>query len=146
MKEKLYRQVKCRKIKSAYHRFSSFHVTAECREVPELYDPVLWPAGSFVWHFYEKHRPGSTTGCLAWPRGSFQLREKQWSQGLCSWDQWGIDLHLRSKTKTKTGIILYNTRGLSGGHSAADRTRHLVVDTLLEECDILRHQETRLAQ
>ncbi len=37
-------------------------------------------------------------------------------------------------------------RGLHAGHSAVDKTRCLVVDTLLEECDILRLQETWLSK
>ncbi|KAJ8415300.1 hypothetical protein AAFF_G00422800 [Aldrovandia affinis] len=48
LKEKLGREVKCRKIETAQSRFSSFCVTAECNDVAEMYDPQLWPAGSFV--------------------------------------------------------------------------------------------------
>ncbi|KAJ8405632.1 hypothetical protein AAFF_G00316120 [Aldrovandia affinis] len=48
LKEKLGREVKCRKIEMAQSRFSSFCVTAECNDVAEMYDPQLWPAGSFV--------------------------------------------------------------------------------------------------
>lgn len=41
-------------------------------------------------------------------------------------------------------MVSYNTRGLRVGHSAGDKARRLVVDKLLEECDILCLQETWL--
>lgn len=62
LKVKLGREVMCRKIESAHSRFSSFQVTAECNEVPEMYDPQLWPAGSFVRRYYEIRLPRGTTG------------------------------------------------------------------------------------
>ena len=43
-------------------------------------------------------------------------------------------------------VVSYNTRGLRVGHSATDRSRRLVVDTLLDECDIMCLQETWLAK
>lgn len=62
LKVKLGREVMCRKIESAHSRFSSFQVTAECNEVAEMYDPQLWPAGSFVRRYYEICLPRGTTG------------------------------------------------------------------------------------
>ena len=44
--------VTCRKIDSASNRFSSFHISAECNEVAEMYDPLLWPAGTYVRRYY----------------------------------------------------------------------------------------------
>lgn len=53
LRSKLGRSVECRKIEASHGRFSSFQVTAECKEVAEMYDPQLWPAGSFVRRYYE---------------------------------------------------------------------------------------------
>lgn len=41
-------------------------------------------------------------------------------------------------------IVSYNARGLRVGHSEADKSRRLVVDKLLEACDVLCVQETFL--
>ncbi len=43
-------------------------------------------------------------------------------------------------------IVSYNVRGLHVGHTATDISRRYVVDTLLNECDILCLQETWLAK
>ena len=43
-------------------------------------------------------------------------------------------------------VVSYNTRGLRVGHSAGDTARRLVVDKLLEECDIMCVQETWLSK
>lgn len=43
-------------------------------------------------------------------------------------------------------VVSYNTRGLRVGHTASDISKRLVVDTLLDECDILCLQETWLAK
>ena len=56
LKEKLNREVTCHKIDSAHSRVGSFKVTAECKEVGELYAPDLWPEGSFIRRFYEPRR------------------------------------------------------------------------------------------
>ena len=48
LKDKLDREVKCRKIETTLSRFSSFCVTAECDNVAEMYDPHLWPAGKIA--------------------------------------------------------------------------------------------------
>ncbi|XP_027883670.1 uncharacterized protein LOC114150994 [Xiphophorus couchianus] len=47
---------------------------------------------------------------------------------------------------TDINIVSYNARGLRVGHSETDRARRLVVDKLLETCDILCVQETFLAK
>uniref|UniRef100_A0A1A8AIU9 exodeoxyribonuclease III n=1 Tax=Nothobranchius furzeri TaxID=105023 RepID=A0A1A8AIU9_NOTFU len=41
-------------------------------------------------------------------------------------------------------VLSYNCRGLRLGHDAGDRARRIVVDSLLEECEILCLQETFL--
>lgn len=43
-------------------------------------------------------------------------------------------------------VISYNCRGLRVGNTAADRARRLVVDNLLQKCDILCLQETFLSK
>lgn len=43
-------------------------------------------------------------------------------------------------------VVSYNSRGLRVGHTAADKARRLVVDTLLDNCDILCIQESWLAK
>lgn len=43
-------------------------------------------------------------------------------------------------------VVSYNTRGLRVGHSAGDKSRRLVVDKLLEQCEIMCLQETWLAK
>lgn len=72
LRSKLGRSVDCRKIETSHGRFSSFQVTAECKEVAEMYDPQLWPAGSFVRRYYEA-RQRKTLGATvpeALPAGS----------------------------------------------------------------------------
>ena len=58
--------VTCRKIESANNRYSSFHITAECNNVADMYDPNLWPAGIYVRRYYE-------------PRGKGSVAEGGWS-------------------------------------------------------------------
>lgn len=62
LKMKLGREVTCRKIETTQSRFNSFCVSAECNDVVELYDPQLWPAGSFVRRYYEPRRPSGVDG------------------------------------------------------------------------------------
>ncbi|KAM3609173.1 uncharacterized protein V6R79_010670 [Siganus canaliculatus] len=50
---KLGRKVTCERLDTLQSRFSSFKVTAECKEIAEMYDPMLWPEGAFVRRFYE---------------------------------------------------------------------------------------------
>ncbi|CAL8397666.1 unnamed protein product [Boreogadus saida] len=61
LKEKLGRDVTCEKIDTVQTRFSSFKITAVCREVGEMYEPQLWPEGTFVRHFFEEEGNSSTT-------------------------------------------------------------------------------------
>lgn len=65
MKDKLGRDVTCQKIETLQSRFSSFKITAECKEVGEMYNPELWPEGTFVRRFYEARKPKSTGGLMA---------------------------------------------------------------------------------
>ena len=87
----------CRKIDSSLNRFSSFHITAECNEVTDIYNPQLWPAGTNVCRYYEARRPRANGGEVCGPVGV---------SGDC----------------------------------------HVVVEKLLETCDILCVQETFLAK
>ena len=43
-------------------------------------------------------------------------------------------------------LVSYNARGLRVGHSETDKSRRVIVDKLLERCDILCVQETHLAK
>lgn len=70
LKSKLGRPVECRKIETLHGRFSSFQVTAECKEVAEMYDTELWPTGSFVRRFYEaRQRRGPVSAPVTLPDG-----------------------------------------------------------------------------
>ncbi|RXN38507.1 hypothetical protein ROHU_001042 [Labeo rohita] len=60
MKDKLGCDVTCQKLEAVQSRFSSFKITTECKEVDEMYNPELWPEGTFVRRFYEARKPKST--------------------------------------------------------------------------------------
>lgn len=45
--------VTCRKIESAHSRFGSFHITSECANIDIMYNPQLWPAGTYIHRYYE---------------------------------------------------------------------------------------------
>ena len=45
--------VTCRRIETASSRFGSFHVTADCKEVADMFSPHVWPAGVYVRRYYE---------------------------------------------------------------------------------------------
>lgn len=60
--EKLGKTVTCRKIDSTRNRFSSFHVTAECNEVTDMYEPQLWPEGIYVRRYFEARKPRENSG------------------------------------------------------------------------------------
>ncbi|MEQ2171469.1 hypothetical protein GOODEAATRI_010981 [Goodea atripinnis] len=62
--EKLGQSVTCRKIDSMGNRFSSFHITAECNEVAEMYDLKLWLAGVYLRHYFEARKPKNNSVCL----------------------------------------------------------------------------------
>ena len=49
--------VTCQKIESATSRFGSFHITAVCKEVADMYRPEVWPAGIYVRRFFEHRKP-----------------------------------------------------------------------------------------
>lgn len=70
LKEKLVREVNCLKIELTRSRFSSFCVTAECNNVAEMYDPQLWPAGSFVRRYFEPRQPRGAGGWAAGLEGN----------------------------------------------------------------------------
>ena len=57
LKEKLNDTVTCRKIITERSRFGSFHITAECKDVKDMYNPDVWPEGVFVRRYYEPHKP-----------------------------------------------------------------------------------------
>lgn len=62
LKNKLNHDVTCQKIATAHSRYSSFKITAECNEVGEMYDPQVWPKGTFVRRVYEARKPRANTG------------------------------------------------------------------------------------
>lgn len=62
LKDKLGRDVTCEKIDTVHARFGSFKVTAVCREVGEMYEPQLWPEGTFVRRFFEARKPRAAAG------------------------------------------------------------------------------------
>lgn len=76
LKMKLNREVSCRKIEATQSRFSSFCISAECNDVAELYDPQLWPAGTFVRRFYEPRRPRGADGGLSGPEDAPRSRDE----------------------------------------------------------------------
>ena len=65
MRDKLGRDVTFQKIETIQSRFSSFKITAECKEVDEMYKPELWPEDTFVQRFYEALKPKSTVGSMS---------------------------------------------------------------------------------
>ena len=60
LREKLGRDVTCEKIDTVQTRFSSFKITAVCKEVGEMYEPQLWPEGTFVRRYFEGRKPRVT--------------------------------------------------------------------------------------
>ncbi|CAM4535399.1 unnamed protein product [Leuciscus chuanchicus] len=76
LKEQLSRDVTCQKIGTEYTRYSSFKVTAECKEVAEMYAPQLWPEGTYVRHFYENRKPRAALGQDAGARAQRTVIDK----------------------------------------------------------------------
>ncbi|CAM4428318.1 unnamed protein product [Leuciscus chuanchicus] len=76
LKMKLNREVTCRKIEATQSRFSSFCISGECNDVAELYDPQLWPAGTFVRCYYEARRPRGADGGLSGPEDAPRSRDE----------------------------------------------------------------------
>lgn len=56
------KSVTCRKIETARNRYSSFHITAECNDISDMYNPQLWLARIYVRRYYEAcgHKPHAT--------------------------------------------------------------------------------------
>lgn len=54
--ERLGKPVTCRKIDSTRNRFSAFHITAECNEVEDIYNPQLWRTRIYVCRYFEARR------------------------------------------------------------------------------------------
>lgn len=50
--------VTCKKIATMQSRYSSFHVTAECNDIAVMYNPDLWPAGTYIRRYYELRKTG----------------------------------------------------------------------------------------
>lgn len=65
LKDQLHRDVVCQKIATRNTRFASFKVTAECRDVAEMYNPEIWPVGSYVRRFYEPRSKAGVSGSNA---------------------------------------------------------------------------------
>lgn len=49
LKEKLRRDVACQKIKTVQSRYSSFKVSAECNEISEMYETLLFVMSRVRW-------------------------------------------------------------------------------------------------
>lgn len=95
LKTKLDQEVTCRKIETTQSRFSSFCVTAECNDVAEIYDPQLWPAGSFVRCYYEPRHPREQTEARLHVRRMCLALERR---GCCTVTVLGCRLFLWRRT------------------------------------------------
>lgn len=60
--------VTCRKIETAHSRFGSFHVTAECVNIDDVYNPEIWPAGTYIRRYYDARGRKATES--AYPAGN----------------------------------------------------------------------------
>lgn len=56
LNDKLGQDVTCFKISTVNTRYASFKVSAECNEVETMYNPELWPEGTFVRRYYEPRK------------------------------------------------------------------------------------------
>lgn len=65
LKNKLGHDVSCDKIDTVNDRYASFKVTAECNTVDVMYDPELWPDGTFVRRYYEPRKAAAVIGANA---------------------------------------------------------------------------------
>uniref|UniRef100_A0A1A8A981 Uncharacterized protein n=1 Tax=Nothobranchius furzeri TaxID=105023 RepID=A0A1A8A981_NOTFU len=72
LSERLGRRVTCWKISSSSGRFGSVQVSAEYGDVSDMYDPQLWPAGTYVRRLFEpsRRRFNKTSGA----EGELQLQ------------------------------------------------------------------------
>ncbi|KAG7523593.1 hypothetical protein JOB18_000659 [Solea senegalensis] len=68
------KSVTCRKVDLSRNRFSLFHITAECNEVADMFDPQLCPAGTYVRRHYEARRPRANGGEDRGPVGVSNLQ------------------------------------------------------------------------
>lgn len=55
---KLGHGVLCERIVTVNTRYASFKVSAECKEIGDMYNPELWPEGTYVRRFYEPRKAG----------------------------------------------------------------------------------------
>lgn len=53
-------QVACERIATVNTRYASFKVSAECKDIGDIYNPELWPEGTYVRRFYEPRKNGIT--------------------------------------------------------------------------------------
>lgn len=60
LEEKLCREVSCQRIVTMNSRYASFKISAECKDVGDMYNPELWPEGAYVRRFYEPRKAGFT--------------------------------------------------------------------------------------
>ena len=58
LENKLGRGVSCERIVTVNSRYTSFKISAECKDVGDMYDPELWPEGAYVRRFYEPRKAG----------------------------------------------------------------------------------------
>ncbi|XP_011661635.2 uncharacterized protein LOC105437100 [Strongylocentrotus purpuratus] len=56
LQEKINDTVTCNKIVTERSRFGSFHISAVCQNVEDMYDPDVWPEGVFVRRYYEPRK------------------------------------------------------------------------------------------
>ncbi len=52
------RAVTCQRIATVNSRHDSFKISAECKDVGDMYNPELWLEGAFVRRFYEPRKAG----------------------------------------------------------------------------------------
>lgn len=78
---KLGHDVTCQKITTVNNRYASFKVSAECSDVAVMYNPELWPEGTFVRRYYEQRKAGIganvplSTGVLSVPAAGVSTNE-----------------------------------------------------------------------
>lgn len=58
LENKLGRGVSCERIVTVNSRYASFKISAECKDVGDMYNPELWPEGAYVRRFYEPRKVG----------------------------------------------------------------------------------------
>ena len=58
LEKKLCHKVSCQRIVTMNSRYASFKISAECKDVGDMYNPELWPEGAYVRRFYEPRKTG----------------------------------------------------------------------------------------